>query len=192
MNNFSRHLETFHAPERTPLAEIQTNRLSNQLKVANLRNKLIHTRYNRRILQLPKSKMLMKGRHANKSSGHQDIRERLQNTQEMAPNLAIASTSTSSSESDVAEWREKAQQLQKKLDYVQVELEVANAERRELLHKVLDLQGRARVMCRFRPSLNAAESANEMKIQISPNRNKLTCKCFSELFVINMVLTKSY
>lgn len=100
------------------------------------------------------------------------FRDTIKNVENAARNF----TSAAPKKNDSDVWREKSQALQTKLEKAQDELELSNTERRDLLHKFLDLLGRARVVCRFRPVLNAIESSNQMKIQTNSNLNQLTCE----------------
>lgn len=73
------------------------------------------------------------------------------------------------------EYREKSLQFEANLKQIKIDLEFANTDRRYLLDQVLNLTGKARIMCRFRPP-SSSESAHKMKMEINPSKNKLFCK----------------
>lgn len=84
--------------------------------------------------------------------------------------------STASNSSDVSKWREEKEAIGKELEKAKSDLEYVNHERSVLLQQLLDLQGKARLMVRFRPPLNDHESSNIIRTKVQENQTKLHCK----------------
>lgn len=83
--------------------------------------------------------------------------------------LLIKQTKIRSDEVDSTdEWRQKAEKLQAELKNMKSELRRSQLERCDLLHNVLLLRGKARVMARLRP-----EYGNQMKFEINSRRTEL-------------------
>lgn len=77
----------------------------------------------------------------------------------------------------ISELRQKAEHLAINLDKTQSDLFASQIERRNLLHKLLDLQGKVRVMARLRPSLEPISFSTNME------QNQLTSEhLFSSIF----------
>lgn len=73
---------------------------------------------------------------------------------------------------EVEEWRRKAESFQMELKHIQNELHHSQLERSNLLHTVMEMIGKVRVMARLRP----AKSSKQIKFEINSRRTELTCK----------------
>lgn len=83
--------------------------------------------------------------------------------------LLIKQTTIRSDEVDSTDvWRQKAEKLEAELKKMKSELHRSQLERCDLLHNVLLLRGKVRVMARLRP-----ENINQMKFEINSRRTQL-------------------
>lgn len=83
--------------------------------------------------------------------------------------LLIKQTTIRSDEVDSTnEWRQKAKKLEAELKKIKSELHRSQLERCDLLHNVLLLRGKVRVMARMRP-----ENDNQMKFEVNSRRTQL-------------------
>lgn len=80
---------------------------------------------------------------------------------------------TSSNGSMEMEWQEKAKTFEKQLEEVRRELHSSQMERRDLLHSLLDLKGKVRVMARLCP---VKKSSNMIQFKINANQTNLKCE----------------
>lgn len=96
-------------------------------------------------------------------------------------NSSSTSFAQNSEHLELETWKKKAHTFEVELDRLRNELDAAHSERRELLHQVLNLKGKARIMCRFRPQLDDLELKDKVDVQINSNQNQMTCKFYSRL-----------
>lgn len=73
---------------------------------------------------------------------------------------------------EVDKWRQKAENFQTELKHVQNELYHSQLERSNLLHTVMELKGKVRVMARLRP----AKSSKQIKFELNSRRTELICE----------------
>lgn len=62
------------------------------------------------------------------------------------------------------QWREKVEKLEAELKKAKLELQNSNIDRRNLLHNLLELKGKVRIVCRLRPILDGFSEKIDYKI----------------------------
>lgn len=183
MSNFIRHLEDKHqnqtkADEASPLNEIQINNLTTQLSVQKLKNRELRYKLTSKHRTLITKQMenasaclsavnAAKENLANHSDEWSKEREKIlkENSALKDENMRLLTKSNADVEPQLAveEWRQKAEELEIDLKKAKAELMKANYDRRELLHKFLEMKGKIRVACRLRPAL--VESKETIQFQ---------------------------
>lgn len=86
-----------------------------------------------------------------------------------------------STDADVKEWKEKAEKFEMDLIQAQTELRATQIERRNLLHSLLDLKGKVRVMARLRPLVR---SSDQILFEISRCKTRLKSRKFIIFFLV--------
>lgn len=234
MNNFARHIDTFHntSQERVPLADVQVNRLMVQLGAERTKNKFLRSKRvststhslakkqrkdnlggqesNGLLCELQQQKkwleeenMKLKKELEEAKSGNgsangspdtdheSDAKQWREKVNKLESQLAQVQNelnfahSTALDSSDVSKLREEKEAIKKELQDTKSDLEFVNRERSILLQQLLDLQGKARLMVRFRPPLNEYESSNIMRTKVQSNQTQLLCKYLNLEFNVN-------
>lgn len=177
LSNFIRHLEDKHqnltqADEASPLNEIQINNLTTQLSVQKLKNRELRLKLNSKHRTLITKQIenasacfsavnTAKENLSNQSEEWTKEREQIlkENSALKDENMRLLTKSNANVEPQlaVAKWRQKAEGLEIDLKKAKAELMKANYDRRELLHKFLEMKGKIRIVCRLRPSLEESK-----------------------------------
>lgn len=183
LSNFKRHVDQTHkhqSEEVNPEEKAELNRLSTQLSSEKHKNKTLRSKLiakNREIIKIQKENAavcLDKIQNANAEviATFEKATERIKSNESLA-SIGSKTSNTSStdegfhsssmSEYGGGEWSQKVVELELELEKYKAALIKANTDRREMLHKYLDLKGKVRVACRLRPSLDACQEIIEFK-----------------------------
>lgn len=177
LSNFVRHLDEKHqnqtqADKASPLNEIQINNLMTQLSVQKLKNRELRFELNSKHRTLITKQMgnasaclsavtTAKENLSNHSDEWTKEREKIlkENSALKEENMRLLTKSNADVEPQLAveEWRQKAEELEIDLKKAKAELMNANYDRRELLHKFLEMKGKIRIVCRLRPALEESK-----------------------------------
>lgn len=182
INNFERHVELFHVEKQPDTATSENpNDFQSILSSQNRKAQILE----RRLRSLQASKRSVSAIRYRKNSKRRRINDENENSDEHAntskskinvASNALADRTNQYMDDDDAQmvemWRKKSVQCELDLKKVQMALEKSEKKRRELLHLVLDLKGKVRVMARLR---TVADSTS-FNFELNENCDQLICK----------------
>lgn len=188
-----------HQNESNSCSENQLNQLSEEIAIEKNKNQQL---CNKLYLNIRRTNTLQK---QNEKKCTQIINEANEKSkecfEEMAQNLLIENArlknelekyintsnneGTQTLEKNDEDWRKKVEALEAQLNIAKIELKKSNIDRRNLLHNLLELKGKVRIVCRLRPILEGSEEKIDYKIN---QYRKLTGN-ISILFHIKSILT---
>lgn len=181
INNFERHVELFHVEKQPDTAtsenpnNFQSILLSQNRKAQMLERRVRALQASKRSVSAIRHREKGKRRKVNDENANSDEHANTSMSEITVASNALADR-TNQNMADGAQmveiWRKKSAQCELDLKKVQMALEKSEKKRRDLLHLVLDLKGKVRVMARLR---TVADSTS-FNFELNENCDQLICK----------------